>query len=1041
MQKTKTVVTIFLLLLLGFIPSVGYGLDTDLYVLTGVDIPPNVLIILDSSASMDDVVSGSDADYDPAVDYGPVLSPPAIAYPKNEIYVKSAGNKWVDTGYATTSIPSLCSDLVDNYLNPLDPSRNYGQAINYSNSTCGINKKDFQTGNFRNFLQIGGPGGSRSRFGLANGVIHSYVNTTSGVRFGAMVFNRDSGNNVVQYDKSNPSKGEFVFGDSRDDPLDANGGKVIGFVDQNKNGKTGLFNNLSGLKNDTWSPLAETLLDAGTYFQFGKDGYSSPIPNNWYCQKNYVLIISDGTPTKDTGKLDDVAKTLYAMDLSKGKSTDKQNIKTYTIGFSVTNPLLESAARNGGGKYFYVYSSQSFNIAFQTFIAEVLKESTSYVAPVVPISQMERTSAGNRIYLAMFKPTERSLWKGNIKKYGIATQYRGKDYVDKCGTTVTNGDIIDGNGCLITNPSVKVGDILDAAGHLVMKSDNTIDPDARSYWSSVADGEDVEKGGVGEKLSSRTDSRTIFTNLGNADLINIDNSNAFVTTNGGITPGELGLSSGDTTGKNNIISFVHGKDSYDWEGDPVTGGPDGITNVNRSWTLGAFIHSRPVVIHYNKDLTLVYAGGNDGMLHAFNDDDSGKEEWAFIPRFLLPYLKNLNGEPLQFFVDGAPKAYIERDNDGNLTKGILIFGLRRGGNRYYALDITTHNKPKLLWEINPSTPGFGELGQTWSTPNIARIQGWPNPVIFIGGGYDENQDNLSVSANDTKGRAVYVIDIITGSLVYSYTYANNALMKYSIPSDIARVDTNGDTYIDRLYVGDAGGQMWRFDISESGLTGKIIFDSSSGESAKRKIFYPPDVTLEKGDYEIIFFGTGDREHPKDTTKIDRLYAVKDKNPTNPLKESDLYDATADLLQTGDTTELAKLNASQGWYIKLNEGDHVGEKCLSNSVLFYGVVYYTTFQPTFGAPGDVCFLGEGIARLYAVDYRTGNAVFNLDGVGTIESLGRSDRSTVLGVSIPSGVIVTFFGGTSVAYGGVGGGVYRPPLPTTKTIIPISWRIVF
>jgi type IV pilus assembly protein PilY1 len=140
--------------------------------------------------------------------------------------------------------------------------------------------------------------------------------------------------------------------------------------------------------------------------------------------------------------------------------------------------------------------------------------------------------------------------------------------------------------------------------------------------------------------------------------------------------------------------------------------------------------------------------------------------------------------------------------------------------------------------------------------------------------------------------------------------------------------------------------------------------------------------------------------------------------------------------------LAKLNASEGWYIKLNDPEHLGEKCLSNAVLFYGVVYYTTFQPTFDPTGtDICFLGEGIARLYAVDYKTGSAVFNLDGMGTLNELTRDDRSTTLGVSIPSGVIVTFVGGTTVAYGGVGGGVFRPPLPTTKTIIPISWRMVF
>ena len=101
-------------------------------------------------------------------------------------------------------------------------------------------------------------------------------------------------------------------------------------------------------------------------------------------------------------------------------------------------------------------------------------------------------------------------------------------------------------------------------------------------------------------------------------------------------------------------------------------------------------------------------------------------------------------------------------------------------------------------------------------------------------------------------------------------------MRYSIPSDISRVDTNGDGYTDRLYVGDMGGRIWRFDIGGSDTnawSGKVFFNAST--NGKRKIFYPPDVTLEKG-YEMVFFGTGDREHPNETSVINRFYAVKDK---------------------------------------------------------------------------------------------------------------------------------------------------------------------
>jgi type IV pilus assembly protein PilY1 len=1008
MQATHPIKSGFLVALLLLTTStVCYGLDTDLYVLSGANIPPNVLIILDNSASMDEVSSGQI--YDKTIDYSAYN--PSTVYPANAVYTKS-GSKWTQwhSDYTVTDFP--CPNLRDNYLIP------FGEAINYTG--CGVSKKDFQSGNFMNYLQLtGGPGGSRPRFGLANGIIHSYINTTGGVRFAVMTFNNDTTGKTVKYNGG--TKEEYVLNPNGFE--DAMGGRVLGFVDENKDGKTTLFNNLSGLKNETWSPLAETLSMTETYFRTGLNGFARPV--QYSCQKNYVLIISDGDPTKDTGELDKVAQSLFNLDLSPETPTSKQNIKTYTIGFSITHQILEDTAKAGGGKYFYVWSSQSFNIAFQAFITEVLKESTSYVAPVVPISQMERTSSGNRMFLAMFKPTERSFWKGNIKKYGIATKIPE-------GEAENIGDILDSGGKLAINSNNQIYDV-----------DNGDSYSAKSYWSSEADGQDVEAGGVGEKLQLRdlsSNPRKIYTYLGtNVNLT--DSSNAFTKS---ITPQQLGLSEGDTTGRDKVVDFIYGWDVYDENRNTKT-------DEKREWILGAFIHSRPVVIHYS-DRSVIYAGANDGMLHAFHNgvpngdtwtDGTGEELWAFIPPNLLPSLKNLNGEALQFFVDGSPKVYIGKDGAGNDVK-YLIFGLRRGGNRYIALDVTDPTSPKWLWEISPSTTGFGELGQTWSTPLIGKIkygsgEKW---AFFIGGGYDENQDNIPVTANDTKGRAVYVIDVLTGGLIWSYSYAKNSQMKYSIPSDIARVDTNGYGYIDRLYVGDMGGQIWRFDIdvrdannqnNPANWTGKIIFQANPGASEKRKIFYPPDVTLEKGYYEMLFFGTGDREAPKEKTVINRLYAVKDKNLSTILKEDDLFDVT------NVEATFATVDAKSGWYIRLGDA---GEKSLSTSVVFHGVVYYTTFTPSIGEPGDVCFLGEGTGRLYALKYKTGYAALDLSADGTISPIG--DRSTSMGkegeTTIPSGVIITFIGGTAVAYAGVGGGVYIPPLPSTKSLIPINWRTV-
>jgi type IV pilus assembly protein PilY1 len=698
--------------------------------------------------------------------------------------------------------------------------------------------------------------------------------------------------------------------------------------------------------------------------------------------------------------------------------------KTHNLGDGshqyATNPKDTDPGENGLTGYAFLAGSatQLTNAldAIRQYIITFNNESTSYVAPVVPISQMERTNSGNRMYLGMFKPTTLSFWRGNIKKYGIATE---------------------------NTASWDIGDILDASTpipKLVMTTGSTISDEAKSYWSSVADGGEVDRGGVGERLLARNFDndlngsavRNIYTYLGDPNLT--ATINGFNLTNKDNIPlAELSVST--DAERQDIIRYIHGLNPY---GEAVTR-PE-AADGKRDWILGAFIHSRPAVVYYSETLSVVYAGANDGMLHAFKaNDESGEELWAFIPRNLLPMLKNLGKDDvsLQFGVDGSPKFF----EDATTGKKYLIFGQRRGGNRYTCLDITTATAPTLVWEISSSTTGYEELGQTWSTPRFGKIDDGAGGkwVAFIGGGYDDtNEDPIPATPPDTKGTAIYVVDIVTGAPIWVYSKnTKDAGMTYSIPSDIACVDTNGDNFIDRLYVGDMGGRMWRFDIGKlsekddaTKWKGKILFTASG------KIFYPPDVSLERdgvGNYEAIYFGTGDRENPKDTTLVNKLYAVKDRDVS--LVESNLADITNYGVQTGDETKFSQ----NGWYITL---ENAGEKCLAGAVIFGKAIYYTTYtppEPVDPSNPNPCAIGEGDGRIYIVHYLTGNAIFNLDSETT--GITKGDRSMEIGSGIPSGVIISIFGGNAIAYTGIGGGVYSPELTTHKTVIPINWRIIF
>jgi Tfp pilus tip-associated adhesin PilY1 len=312
-----------------------------------------------------------------------------------------------------------------------------------------------------------------------------------------------------------------------------------------------------------------------------------------------------------------------------------------------------------------------------------------------------------------------------------------------------------------------------------------------------------------------------------------------------------------------------------------------------------------------------------------------------------------------------------------------------------------------------------ELGESWSVPQFGLVKTTDadtdgTAVFFIGGGYSEY---------NAAGRAVVAVNVFTGEVVRKFTdvtayttdiaHTTDTNIYYSVPSTVKVIDEDNNGFVDKVYVGDIGGQMWRIgqvavdsdgaalsfpncDENINNWTGQILFRAQTyvvdAVTYRRKFFYSPSVTMEQG-YDLVFMGTGCRDSACDTTTgADRIYSVKDTHSPTTLTETDLVDVT-DPSATAPNLD----HNDQGWYIALvdQNGAAVGEKVLAKSTVFYKTLYITTFTPN----NHPCLPG-GEGKLYALDYKTGAAVLFLG--SDIDGDGNPDltRGVAIGGGIPS-----------------------------------------
>ncbi|HEX5638697.1 MAG TPA: PilC/PilY family type IV pilus protein [Burkholderiaceae bacterium] len=743
--------------------------------------------------------------------------------------------------------------------------------------------------------------------------------------------------------------------------------------------------------------------DPAAFTDGGKTRYVSPGVG---CAKNHIIYLANGAPADNDNRALELLKRLhpgatrYRIPTSEGVGNSdeanwadefaaffnlgsdldpsiegSQNINVHAIAVTGASSdgnypnFVSWIAKQGGGLYQQASNSDQIILAMTKILNQIRAANSVFSSASLPVSANTQGTYLNQVFIGMFRPDGNALprWVGNLKQYQFVYDAQ-RDTLQLADITLTpavsptSGFIDSGATSFWTHSSSFWINVEASSGGRYSRSD-------------APDGERVEKGGVAQLLReshlSGTAGRTIYTCPGAACGTDVDLSAAgasyqFSTSNGSLTPAMFGATV-DAARKNLIIDFVRGTDNVTATNvanpsvakDQLGTAPTGATV--RPSIHGDVLHSRPVAINYGGTRgVVVFYGSNDGLLRAVNGNQTGigagQELWAFVApehfgslnrlrendpevRYPSTPLASAAAQPRNYFFDGPIGAY------QNTQTGVamLFVGMRRGGRTIYAFDVTNPDAPRLMWRINPDVDAdYTSLGQTWSMPRVALLKGRTEPVLIMGGGYDAAAEDASPSGATTMGRGVYVIDISDGDLIARH------VTDYSVPADVSVLDSDGDGFVDRIYVADVRAQLYRIDIeSASGdpispggwPVTKIaaLNDGAGGLVGSRKVFFAPDIIMSRN-YTALLMGTGDREKPLTTSTNDRFYVIKDTKVTKgaPAAATLITDAVL----TGLGTNGAGIDPEGCSYAFASNGERV----INQPITFGGITYFSTNRP-------------------------------------------------------------------------------------------------
>ena len=414
---------------------------------------------------------------------------------------------------------------------------------------------------------------------------------------------------------------------------------------------------------------------------------------------------------------------------------------------------------------------------------------------------------------------------------------------------------------------------------------------------------------------------------------------------------------------------------------------------------------------------VVFVNANDGMLHAFYDQN-GSEAFGYQPGFVsrglnkLPSLEYIHAT----FNDATPvvsEAYF-----GSKWRTALVSGVGGGGRGVYALDVTnpeTFTKDNALWEFTERD--HPAMGNVLGSPQILKFRvpassstsptyKWFAVVAsgvnnYAPGSYTYASGNPSLFFLDMGFVPSATQGWVEGTnfwrieLPQSSTTIAKGLLGFSSSKNLLT------GAVDTVYAGDLQGNMWKLDFSAKGTTllgtdaianfttfnplgsGKALYIAKASDGTSlQPITGEPVVVNSYNGQRLVSFGTGkfleaiDTSVPLSTTAS--FYSVLDEGIQVPgrtsLQQGSISTSgtvTVPAFVLGSPTSTT---VKSGWYVDLDAT--IGERQVSDITVVFNKLIFGSIYPTKGS------CGEGGGRLFIVDTLTGNGVSETSQVGVL-----------------------------------------------------------